>query len=447
MSCLLFGSVSCPCFSSRLHLFILIGLPYPPNRHDINTEMAPVLYERFLWVKAGIDFVLNVILLAGCLVRGTALQTPAAAAALGALFQLEEVANLWLMFRMGQLPFEFLVLKDDASEVNVFFAKTLQGGLALGLLFTIPVLAGEIRNHAGAPSHLSILTGRSHIPNDSIRIHRSRPVRGQRALLLVPRLLGRGASLALFFFTVYIYTRIRPLTVPMHANEWSKIKIPNPPLLLPPTQFYAFYWFALCISLLCAANFVRVSRVSEHRRRKALQHVRYGDYYTRMTVEIAIALFFDTAIWLLPYSLRVASWASAAGGSTRGRRARWARLLDVYAIGYRGAVDALVYLPKDGVVAGACGRAGVCAVCVGGGWMNGWMYISDWLTEFISSPSSSLSSLWLTCMPSSLPSPAPALGADVGAAKAVYGDGGGGRGHRNSNRRGAGAPSGSRRRL
>lgn len=347
------------------HSFILIDphpppLFPPPNRHDINTEMAPVLYERFLWVKAGLDFALNVILLAGCLVRGTALQTPAAAAALGALFQLEEVANLWLMFRMGQLPFQFLVLKDDASEVDVFYMKTLRGGLALGLLFTVPVLAGKIRNPAGSPRPLRI-SSINHLPppNHPIRIPSQPACAATTGSSSGSATTRPRCAPCIFVYCMFIYT-LNPMNPPPKPNLDQNQKSPTPPPSIHPTptnhptsQFYAFYWFALCISLLCAATFVRVSRVAEHRRRKALRHVRYGDYYTRMTVEIAVALFFDTAIWLLPYFLRVASWASAADGRRPGWRARWARLLDVYAIGYRGAVDAAVYLPKDGLVAGA----------------------------------------------------------------------------------------------
>jgi hypothetical protein len=34
-------------------------------RHDINTEMVPVLYERFLVVKAGLDFALCTTIFVG----------------------------------------------------------------------------------------------------------------------------------------------------------------------------------------------------------------------------------------------------------------------------------------------------------------------------------------------------------------------------------------------
>lgn len=118
-----------------------------------------------------------------------------------------------------------------------------------------------------------------------------------------------------------------------------------------PRQAYGFYWFALLISLECVVNFARVSRVSEHRRRRSLQHVHYGNYFTRMTVEIAVVLFFDVLIWLLPYFLRSVSWWYAF---VHGGRRTWScRMLDTYSIGFRGAVDALIYVPKDGVVTGA----------------------------------------------------------------------------------------------
>lgn len=55
----------------------------------------------------------------------------------------------------------------------------------------------------------------------------------------------------------------------------------------------------MIISLETIVKFVRVSRVSEHRRRRSLRHVRYGDYFPRLTIEIAVVLFFDVLIWLV----------------------------------------------------------------------------------------------------------------------------------------------------
>lgn len=61
---------------------------------------------------------------------------------LGALQQLEEVASLWLKFRMSEMPFRFLVLKDDTSDMGYFLRGTLKGVAGLCLLFTVPPLAG-----------------------------------------------------------------------------------------------------------------------------------------------------------------------------------------------------------------------------------------------------------------------------------------------------------------
>lgn len=63
--------------------------------------------------------------------------------ALGAVYQLEEVANLLLMYGMGQVPFRYLVQKDDTSEPDVIFWDTLKSALGVGLLFMLPPLAGE----------------------------------------------------------------------------------------------------------------------------------------------------------------------------------------------------------------------------------------------------------------------------------------------------------------
>jgi hypothetical protein len=135
------------------------------------------------------------------------------------------------MYRMGLMPLRYLVLKEDASENDVYLKRTLTVALGLGLLFMIMPLAADLYGDNGL----------------------------------------------FFWFQDY---------------RW---------------EAYAFYWLALVISLACLANFLRVSRVSEHRSRRSLQHVRYGDYFTRMTVEIAVVLFFDFVIWLLPYFLRAIS--------------------------------------------------------------------------------------------------------------------------------------------
>ena len=269
------------------------------HRHDINTEMVPVLYERFLVVKAGLDFALCATIsvgacvewmtcpnptplmfnhkpspsYTGCLIRGSRLQSPAALTALAAIFQCEEVACLWLMYRMSLVPLRYLVLKEDASQNVVYLKRTLTVALGLGLLFMVMPLGADLYGDNGL----------------------------------------------FFWFQDY---------------RW---------------EAYAFYWLALVISLACLANFVRVSCVSEHRRRRSL-HVRYGDYFTRMTVEIAVILFFDYVIWLLPYFLRAISlWYAFAHG---GHRSWSYRVLDAYSISFRGAVDALVYIPKDFIVTG-----------------------------------------------------------------------------------------------
>jgi hypothetical protein len=62
---------------------------------------------------------------------------------LGCLYQLEEVANLSLMYRMSEVPLRYLVLKDDASEPDRALVDTVKSALGLGLLFTLPPLAGR----------------------------------------------------------------------------------------------------------------------------------------------------------------------------------------------------------------------------------------------------------------------------------------------------------------
>lgn len=80
---------------------------------------------------------------AGCLVRRRPGGVPPGVATLlGFLFQLEESLVLWLMWRVTVVPYRYLVRKDDASENDVFFANTLKGGLAVGIAFSIPPLAG-----------------------------------------------------------------------------------------------------------------------------------------------------------------------------------------------------------------------------------------------------------------------------------------------------------------
>lgn len=75
--------------------------------------------------------------------RAAKIQSSVAAVALGACYQLEEVMSLWLMYRMSYVPFMYLVKKEDASENDIYFLRTLQVGVSLGLLLMVPPLAGE----------------------------------------------------------------------------------------------------------------------------------------------------------------------------------------------------------------------------------------------------------------------------------------------------------------
>lgn len=87
--------------------------------------------------------------LPGCLIRRLRLHSAGAAAALGAIYQFEEVASLWLMARMGVVPFRYLVLKEDTSENELFFKNTLYVALGLGLLFMVPPLAANLYGDNG----------------------------------------------------------------------------------------------------------------------------------------------------------------------------------------------------------------------------------------------------------------------------------------------------------
>jgi hypothetical protein len=71
------SSFGCWCLKKKLDRFtmtLIIQLPCAsPNpsprndgdRHDIHTEMVPVLYERFIQLKAALDYALGLTILAG----------------------------------------------------------------------------------------------------------------------------------------------------------------------------------------------------------------------------------------------------------------------------------------------------------------------------------------------------------------------------------------------
>lgn len=225
---------------------------------------------------------------------------------LGALQQLEEVASLWIKYRMGEMPFRFLVLKDDTSDMGYFLHGTLKGVAGLGLLFTVPPLAGALGALARVcvswvGCHPSVSGFTTIIAHKSTRTHTAN-IYGDNGLYFWFRYYHAEVRFFLFLFLV--------LSPPVQASSTYMALIILPPTPTTPTppsphpQFYALYWFALLVCLQCAVNFARVSRVSAHRRRRARRHVRHGDYYRRMTFETAAFLTAAGALWLVSICAR-----------------------------------------------------------------------------------------------------------------------------------------------
>jgi len=107
------------------------------KRTDLASDDVVLLFENFLLLKAALDGLLCLILLAGLLVAGDSMGCKV----LGFLYQFEEVCTLVLLIRIAQHPFHFLLNKEDMTHTTQYFTRSVIATLVGATVVCVPLAA------------------------------------------------------------------------------------------------------------------------------------------------------------------------------------------------------------------------------------------------------------------------------------------------------------------